>query len=151
MFRLFISIFTAGVAALLMAGCANKVYSAAELGERTPQERAVMMMQQPMVDDIYSANVSKFSEFFGDDDAFGLMRVIDVQADHIVVVTEDAAWPDSADGSVEELAGDFSTIGWDDSEKIVLQIADLEGYLKDGSIVATRRLTAEEIKEFLSE
>jgi len=151
MFRLFISIFTAGIASLLMAGCANKVYTVEELGQMTPQERAVIMLQQPQVDDIYSANVSKFSEFFGDDAAYGLMRVVEVNADSIVVITEDAAWPDEADGSVEELAGDFSTIGWDDSEKIVIQIADLEGYLKDGTIVATRRLTAEEIKAFLSE
>ncbi|MGL4711929.1 MAG: hypothetical protein ACRCWP_05005, partial [Shewanella sp.] len=127
-----------------------KVLTVEELGQMTPEERAHIMLQQPQVDDIYSAQVSKFSEYF-DGDAFGLMRVIEVKADSIVVITEDAAWPDEADGSVEELAGDFSTIGWDFEEKIVLQIADLEGYLKDGSIVATRRLTSQEIKDFLSD
>lgn len=149
MFRFLVSMFTASCAVFFMAGCAQKVYTAEQLGQMTPQERVVIMLQQPQIDDIYTANVSKFSEFFGDEDAFGLMRVVEVHTDYVVVVTEDAAWPDEADGSIEELEGDFSTIDWDTEEKIVIQMADLEGYLKDGSILAGRRLTTQEVNDYL--
>ena len=103
------------------------------------------VLAEPKVGDLYAAKLSSFSDQgFGQDGkvqsvAYGLMKVVDVQADTITVITEDAAWPE-ADGARKDLNGDLSDITWDESERIEVKRADLPRMVADGRIVETRRL-----------
>ncbi|OAM19726.1 hypothetical protein A7P89_11620 [Eikenella corrodens] len=99
------------------------------------------ILAEPKVGDLYAAKVSAFSKegFEEHGVAYGLMKVVDVQADTITVITEDAAWPE-ADGARKDLNGDLSDITWDESERIEVKRADLPRMVADGRIVETRRL-----------
>ena len=99
------------------------------------------VLAEPKVGDLYAAKVSAFSKegFEEHGVAYGLMKVVDVQADTITVITEDAAWPE-ADGARKDLNGDLSDITWDESERIEVKRADLPRMVADGRIVETRRL-----------
>ena len=103
------------------------------------------VLAEPKVGDLYAAKLSSFSDQgFGQNGkeqsvAYGLMKVVDVQADTITVITEDAAWPE-ADGARKDLNGDLSDITWDESERIEVKRADLPRMVADGRIVETRRL-----------
>ncbi|MGL4711927.1 MAG: hypothetical protein ACRCWP_04995 [Shewanella sp.] len=107
------------------------------------------ILANPKVDDIYIARLDNFSKGF-DDKAYGMMRVVEVDSKKIVLVTEDAAWPDSPDGAYDELKGDFSDIGWDFEEKIEVERAELGGLKTSGMLLRGRRLTAEQIKDYLN-
>jgi len=150
MFRLFSSFFAVVMASFLMAGCAQTQLTQERLAAMTLEERTAALLQQPQVDDIYAANLVKFSEYtFGSGgDAFGLLRVIHVTADSIVVVTEDAAWP-SPQGAHDDLNGNFSDITWDFDEEITIRRADLSSFQQNGSILEARRLTSEQIRSYL--
>ena len=89
----------------------------------------------------YAAKVSAFSKegFEEHGVAYGLMKVVNVQADKIIVITEDAAWPEAA-GAQKDLNGDLSDITWDESERIEVKRADLPRMVADGRIVETRRM-----------
>ena len=103
------------------------------------------VLAEPKVGDLYAAKLSSFSDQgFGQNGkeqsvAYGLMKVVDVQADKIIVITEDAAWPEAA-GAQKDLNGDLSDITWDESERIEVKRADLPRMVADGRIVETRRM-----------
>lgn len=107
------------------------------------------MLANPKIDDIYVARLDKFSDGF-DDKAFGMLRVIEIDSNKIVVVTEDAAWPDDPKGSYDELKGDFSDIGWDFDEKITIERSKLAQLKSAGHLLQGRRLTAQQIKDYLN-
>jgi len=106
------------------------------------------MLASPKVDDIYIARMDHFSDGF-DSKTFGMMRVIDVGAKNLILITEDAGWPDSPNGAYDELKGDFSTIGWDFSEKITVERSELSALKAANIILRGRRLSAQEIKDYL--
>lgn len=108
------------------------------------------ILANPKVDDIYAGRVDHFSEAaFGEGGkAYGLMRVVNVSSSAVIVVTEDAAWPE-AKGALEDLKGDFSDITWDFDEEIEITRADLVAAYSSKMILSARRLTAEQIKEYL--
>ena len=99
------------------------------------------ILAEPKVGDLYAAKVSAFSKegFEEHGVAYGQMKVVDVQADKIIVITEDAAWPEAA-GAQKDLNGDLSDITWDESERIEVKRADLPRMVADGRIVETRRM-----------
>ena len=107
------------------------------------------MLADPKIDDIYVARLDHFSDGF-DGKAFGMLRVIDIGSKNLTVITEDAAWPDSPDGSYDELKGDFSDIGWDYDEKIAIERDKLASLKEAGVILRARRLSAQEIKDYLN-
>lgn len=134
---------------LLISACSPKIYSAEELAQFPPAVTAATMVKQPQVNDIYVADVSKFSNYFGDTPTYALMRVIEVNPEFILVITESQAYPGDFNGSVNDLGGEFNNITWDNTEKIKVQISNLENHFKNGDIIATRRLTTKEINNFL--
>lgn len=99
------------------------------------------VLAEPKVGDLYAAKLSAFSKegFEEHGVAYGLMKVVDVQADKIIVITEDAAWPEAA-GAQKDLNGDLSDITWDESERIEVKRADLPRMVADGRIIETRRI-----------
>lgn len=109
------------------------------------------ILASPKVDDIIAGRVDYFSEFsFGDNEevVYGLMRVVEVNANEIVVVTADSAWlkPASAE---KELKGDLSSVGWDFDEEIIISRSELASLKREGMIINARRLTASEIAQML--
>ena len=105
----------------------------------------VPVLADPKVGDLYAAKISAFSDAgFGDDDektsvVYGLMKVVEVQSNHIIVITEDAGW-ETPKMAKKDLNGDLSNINWDESERIQIKRADLSRMMLDGRIVETRRL-----------
>lgn len=95
--------------------------------------------------DLYAAKISAFSDAgFGDDDektsvVYGLMKVVEVQSNHIIVITEDAGW-ETPKMAKQDLNGDLANVNWDESERIQIKRADLSRMVLDGRIVETRRL-----------
>ncbi|MDR2873115.1 MAG: hypothetical protein LBV45_11510 [Xanthomonadaceae bacterium] len=109
---------------------------------RTPDA----LLADPKVGDLYAAEVSHFSGVGFDqagggkrDTAYGLMKVVEVTPDKIIVITEDAAWP-NPQGARNDLRGDLSDITWDEEEKIPLYRSELEKLFADGKIIETRRM-----------
>lgn len=104
------------------------------------------ILAEPMVGDLYAAKLSAFSKADfndGDDkelsDAFGLMKVVAVDSDKIVVITEDAAW-EVPQGAKSELHGDLKDITWDESERINIKRSELQSLKERGDILDTRRM-----------
>ena len=64
------------------------------------------ILAEPKVGDLYAAKVSAFSKegFEEHGVAYGLMKVVDVQADKIIVITEDAAWPEAAGAQKDQIS-----------------------------------------------
>lgn len=109
------------------------------------------ILANPKVDDIIAGRLDYFSEFsFGDDEevVYGLLRVIEVNANEIVVITADSAWlkPASAE---KELKGDLSDVGWDFEEEIIISRSELASLKREGLIINARRLSAREITQML--
>ena len=99
------------------------------------------ILAEPKVGDLYAAKVSAFSKegFEEHGVAYGLMKVVEVQSNHIIVITEDAAW-EVPEGAKQDLNGDLSNITWDESERIQIKRDELPQMVADGRIVETRRL-----------
>ena len=103
------------------------------------------VLADPKVGDLYAAKISAFSDAgFGDDDektsvVYGLMKVVEVQSNHIIVITEDAGW-ETPKMAKQDLNGDLANVNWDESERIQIKRADLSRMVLDGRIVETRRL-----------
>lgn len=103
------------------------------------------VLADPKVGDLYAAKLSAFSDQgFGQNGkeqsvAYGLMKVVEVQSNHIIVITEDAAW-EVPEGAKQDLNGDLSNITWDESERIQIKRDELPRMVADGRIVETRRL-----------
>ncbi len=112
----------------------------------TPTANSVdALLADPKVGDIYAALLSNFSEHSFNEGgketttAYGLMKVVDVQADAIIVITEDAAW-DEPQGARDDLHKRLDTITWDESERITIKRSDLAGLKTKGDILDARRL-----------
>ena len=99
------------------------------------------VLADPKVGDLYAAKVSAFSKegFEEHGVVYGLMKVVEVQPNHIIVITEDAGW-ETPKMAKKDLNGDLSNINWDESERIQIKRADLSRMMLDGRIVETRRL-----------
>lgn len=99
------------------------------------------VLADPKVGDLYAAKVSAFSKegFEEHGVVYGLMKVVEVQPNHIIVITEDAGW-ETPKMAKQDLNGDLSNINWDESERIQIKRADLSRMVLDGRIVETRRL-----------
>lgn len=99
------------------------------------------VLADPKVGDLYAAKVSAFSKegFEEHGVVYGLMKVVEVQPNHIIVITEDAGW-ETPKMAKQDLNGDLSNINWDESERIQIERADLSRMVLDGRIVETRRL-----------
>ena len=99
------------------------------------------VLADPKVGDLYAAKVSAFSKegFEEHGVVYGLMKVVEVQPNHIIVITEDAGW-ETPKMAKKDLNGDLSNITWDESERIQIKRADLSRMMLDGRIVETRRL-----------
>lgn len=108
-------------------------------------EQDAPLIEAPAVGDLYAAQLSAFSDFeFSDGDdkpidpAYGLMKVIEVDDEGVMVVTENAALG-SPDVSRSDLRGDMTDIEFDDSERIRISTADLRQAHSSGLIYAVRR------------
>jgi hypothetical protein len=105
-------------------------------------------LSDPRVDDLWATEISHFSagEFGEGQDAenpaYGLLKVIEVQGDQLVLITETGAWPKKR-GAINDLRSDLSTISWDENEKIVVKRSELPGLVASGMILETRRLAAQ--------
>ncbi|NZA27275.1 hypothetical protein H0E84_12865 [Luteimonas sp. SJ-92] len=115
-------------------------------GAATAQAELDPILADPQPGDLYAAEVTHFSGVsFGDNEdrkAYGLMKVREVTADQVMVITEMGAWPKGR-GAVNELRGDLSEITWDEQEVIPLYRNELAGLVADGKILEVRRLDAE--------
>ncbi len=102
------------------------------------------LIQAPAVGDIYAAELTEFTtaDFIqdGEDAAkgFGLLKVVEVQPDKVVVITENAASEDPA-VSKQDIKGDLSDITFDESEKIDVVRSQLEKAYASGTIYEVRR------------
>lgn len=101
------------------------------------------VLAEPQVDDVWAAELTHFSRasFNGaGSEAYGLMRVIRVEPNNVILITETGAWPAARkDGSRQDLAGDYSDITWDREEEIRVRRSELEQLVADGKILDTRR------------
>lgn len=104
------------------------------------------ILANPQVGDLYAAKLTHFSAASFDDnnkqtteDAFGLMKVVEVQDSKIIVITEDAAWPVAQDAK-NELHGDLKTITWDENERIPIKRDELADLVAKGNILDWRRM-----------
>ncbi|MCD9028771.1 hypothetical protein LDO26_11195 [Luteimonas sp. BDR2-5] len=117
--------------AVFLAGCSGKA------------DRA--LVEAPAVGDLYAAELSTFSDYgFTDEDeneiepAYGLLKVIAVDAADVVVITENAASATRA-SATSDLRGDPAGIEFDDSERIGISRADLLKAWDDRLLFGVRR------------
>ena len=102
------------------------------------------LIQAPVVGDIYAAELTEFTtaDFTqaGQDAAkgYGLLKVVEVQPDKVVVITENAASEDPA-VSKQDIKGDLTDITFDESEKIDVVRSQLEKAYAAGTIYEVRR------------
>lgn len=115
--------------------------STAASGTQSDTAGLDLVLADPKVGDLYAAKVSAFSKegFEEHGVVYGLMKVVEVQPNHIIVITEDAGW-ETPKMAKKDLNGDLSNINWDESERIQIERADLSRMVLDGRIVETRRL-----------
>lgn len=104
-------------------------------------------LANPQVGDLWAAELTHFSEanFGGGSSssgemaqAYGLLKVVAVDANTVTVITEMGAWP-AKEGAQRDLAGNQSDITWDESERITVQRDQFAQLVTDGKIIETRR------------
>lgn len=102
-------------------------------------------LASPQVGDIWAANLDHFSaaEFtFGNNDngqdAYGLVKIVDVTDTQVTIITETGAKPDQQ-AAIDALNGDLATVQWDESERIPINRADFEALVSAQRILRTRR------------
>ncbi|MBD9370029.1 hypothetical protein [Xanthomonas sp. XNM01] len=132
-----------------LAGCKPATTETAATGTAPAAAAAATSLDpqlaNPQVGDLWAAELTHFSGGeFGEgrqtrEDAFGLMKVVEVQPDQIVLITEEGAWP-KKQGAINDLRGDLAEVSWDEEEKITLKNTELAGLVADGRILETRRL-----------
>ena len=102
------------------------------------------LIQAPVVGDIYAAELTEFTtaDFTRDGEdtgrGYGLLKVVEVQPDKVVVITENAASEDPA-VSKQDIKGDLSNITFDELEKIDVVRSQLEKAYAAGTIYEVRR------------
>lgn len=123
------------------ASSSAPVQSTAASGTQSDTAGLDPVLADPKVGDLYAAKVSAFSKegFEEHGVVYGLMKVVEVQPNHIIVITGDAGW-ETPKMAKQDLNGDLSNINWDESERIQIERADLSRMVLDGRIVETRRL-----------
>jgi hypothetical protein len=130
---------TAGAAAGTAAGAATG--AAASTAALDP------ILANPQVGDLYAADLTHFSRQpfnvggSGQAGRFGLLKVVAVETDKVIVITEMGAWPQQ-DGAINDLGGTLSDISWDESERIDVPRANFAQLVTDGKILRTRRMAA---------
>lgn len=135
----------AAASALMLSACDAGVstdageYSAADVDP---------YLADPAVGDLWAAKLDEFSarefnvESSGSSSAYGLMKVVEVNDERVMVITENAAWP-MASGSLDDLRGDLADIEWDETETIPVNRADIPGLVESDYILETRRMAGE--------
>jgi hypothetical protein len=100
------------------------------------------VLANPQVGDLYSGELTHFSENdfgSGGGSAYGMMRVVAVNATTVTVVTENAGYGDQAQATTELNSGSMANITWDESERIDIARADIGRLQSEGKIAAFRR------------
>ena len=107
-------------------------------GKMRDADRA--LIDVPAIGDVYAAELTHFSSAsFEDQQAvYGLMKVVAVEPDKIVVITENAA-SDNKGVPRKEILGDMSDIAFDESERIDIVHDELVKAYESGDIFAVRR------------
>jgi hypothetical protein len=106
------------------------------------------ILQNPQVGDLYAAELSEFSAYdFGGQGgkdamtkAFGLLRVVKVEDDKVIVITQNQASP-NARGARNELNGELDSIGWDEAERIPIRRDRFAQLVEQEKILEVRRPT----------
>ena len=98
------------------------------------------LIDVPAIGDVYAAELTRFSSAsFEDQQAvYGLMKVVAVEPNKVVVITENAA-SDNKGVSRKEILGDMSGIAFDESERIDIVHDELVKAYESGDIFAVRR------------
>ena len=103
------------------------------------------LIDKPAVGDIYAANLHDFSAttFTDDDDkpmtnAYGLMKVVAVDKDKVVVITEIKAF-ETKKRSRQDILGDLKDITFDEDERIDIVLPQLRQAYESGKIYEVRR------------
>lgn len=119
---------------------------AAPAAQTAPAVELDPILANPQVGDLYAAKLTAFSAASFDDDnnksagdAFGLMKVVAVEDNKVIVITEDAAWPEPR-GAKNELHGDLKTITWDENERIPIKRSDFADLVAKGDLLDFRRM-----------
>ena len=104
------------------------------------------LIKAPAVGDIYAAELTDFTavDFTAPDGevvrgkGYGLLKVVAVQPDKVVIITENAS-SDDPGVSKQDIKGDLSDITFDESEKIDVVRSQLEKAYTSGKIYEVRR------------
>jgi len=100
------------------------------------------LFADPHVGDIYAAELTYFSAYFGDEDPndahYGLMRIIAVHPDRITLNTEDEAGLNPR-GAINDMRGDLADVVWDEDENIEIYRNELSRLIADKKILDARR------------
>jgi len=119
--------------------------SASGADANTGGDAKLALIEKPAVGDIYAAELSAFTvnEFTDGDGkpitpAYGLMKVVEVDADKVVVVTEAAAFG-TKELSQQDILGDLQDITFDEEERIDIVLSQLRTAYESGKIYEVRR------------
>ncbi len=99
-------------------------------------------LTNPQAGDIWAANLDFFSaadfNIPGDGDAYGLVRIVDVNAEQVTIITENGAapTPESAASRLDDYLGGVS---WDEQEQIRVNRADFAEPVSNRRILGTTR------------
>ncbi|MDQ8754901.1 hypothetical protein RCO27_01550 [Sphingosinicella sp. LHD-64] len=144
---------TAGNAVLMSNSAAGADKAGAAPAAQTAASDLDPVLANPQVGDLYAAELTAFSGAnFGSarpadatgnggngEKAYGLLRVVDVAADRVTVITETSAYENSR-GAVNDLRGDLANITWDEQERIPINRADFARLVAEDKIIETRRM-----------
>jgi ABC-type glycerol-3-phosphate transport system substrate-binding protein len=116
----------------LMTACSGGVGGAAATDETA-------QLNDPRVGDLYAAELSELAEFqVPGEKAYGLLKVIKVEADTVTIVTDSSAWDDTISAK-RELRGDLKEVVWDTDDEIVLARSQLLDMRRKDVIFGVRR------------
>jgi hypothetical protein len=98
------------------------------------------LLESPRAGDLYAAELTYFSEASFEERpvVYGLMKVLAVEGEEITLITENAG-SDSADVPTREIRGDLAGIEFDESERIIISLQDLQNAQSLGKVFAVRR------------
>ncbi|WP_313341326.1 hypothetical protein [Stenotrophomonas sp.] len=119
----------------LMTACSGGVGGVG--GAAATDETA--QLNDPRVGDLYAAELSELAEFqVPGEKAYGLLKVIKVEADTVTIVTDSSAWDDTISAK-RELRGDLKEVVWDTDDEIVLARSQLLDMRRKDVIFGVRR------------
>ena len=132
------------VSCVVLLSAASLVACKPGAGNTEKVDPTLALIQAPVVGDIYAAELTEFTtaDFTKDGEdtgrGYGLLKVVEVQPDKVVVITENAASEDPA-VSKQDIKGDLSNITFDELEKIDVVRSQLEKAYAAGTIYEVRR------------